>query len=40
MTRPVFVPPIDPAQIAAPSREIYGLMGEANIFRMMETQYP
>jgi hypothetical protein len=29
-----YVPPIDPAQIPAPSREIYGRMGEENIVRM------
>jgi hemoglobin len=39
MARPVYVPPIDPARIAAPSREIYGLMGEASIFRMMQDVY-
>ena len=39
MSRPVYVPSIDPARIAPPSREIYGLMGEANIFRMMEDFY-
>jgi hemoglobin len=39
MTPPIHVPRIDPAQIAPPSREIYGLMGEANIFRMMEDFY-
>ena len=39
MTRPVYVPSIDPARIAPPSREIYALMGEANIFRMMEDFY-
>ncbi len=39
MSRPVFVPPIDPAQIAPPSREIYGLMGEAGIVRMIEDFY-
>jgi hemoglobin len=39
VSRPVFVPPIDPAQIAAPSREIYGLMDEASIFRMIEDFY-
>jgi hemoglobin len=39
MTRSVYVPPIDPAQIRPPSREIYGAMGEANIFRMMEDFY-
>jgi hemoglobin len=39
MSRPVYVPSIDPSQIAPPSREIYGLMGEASIFRMMEDFY-
>jgi hemoglobin len=39
MTRPVYVPPIDPARIAPPSREIYGLMGEANLVRMIEDFY-
>lgn len=39
MSRSVYVPPIDPARIAPPSREIYGLMGEASIFRMMEDFY-
>lgn len=39
MTRPVSVPPIDPSQINPPSREIYGLMGEANICSMMEDFY-
>ena len=39
MSRPVYVPPIDPAEIAPPSREIYGLMGEENIFRMLEDFY-
>ena len=39
MTPPVYVPPIDPSQIAAPSREIYELMGEANIVRMVEDFY-
>ena len=39
MARPVFVPAIDPAKIPPPSREIYGRMGEANVFRMMEDFY-
>ncbi len=39
MKRPVYVPPIDPARIAPPSREVYGLMGEANIFGMIEDFY-
>ncbi len=34
-----FIPPIDPRSIAAPSREIYDLMGEDNIYRMMEDFY-
>jgi hemoglobin len=38
MSRP-YVPPVDPARIAAPSREIYGVMGEANIARMIEDFY-
>jgi hemoglobin len=39
MSRPIYVPPIDPSQIPAPSREIYALMGEDNIFRMLEDFY-
>ena len=39
MSRRVFVPKINPGQIASPSREIYGVMGEANIFRMMRDFY-
>ena len=39
MSRRVYVPQINPGQIAPPSREIYGIMGEANIFRMMEDFY-
>ena len=39
MSRPPYVPPIDPGSIAAPSREIYGLMGEAAIVRMIEDFY-
>jgi hemoglobin len=35
----VYVPPVDPGQIPPPSRDIYGSMGEANIFRMMEDFY-
>jgi hemoglobin len=38
-SRPVYVPPIDPGSIATPSREIYGLMGEAAIVRMIEDLY-
>lgn len=39
MSRPVYVPPINPGGIAPPSREIYGLMGEDNIVRMIEDFY-
>jgi hemoglobin len=39
MTRPVYVPRIDPAQIKAPSRDIYACMGEANVFAMMAAFY-
>lgn len=39
MSRRVYVPPINPSQIPPPSREIYGIMGEANISRMMEDFY-
>jgi len=35
----VYVPPIAPSQIPAPSREIYDRMGEENIVRMMEDFY-
>src|SRR5262245_11103798 len=34
-----YVPPIDPGRIAPPSRDIYGLMGEAAIVRMIEDFY-
>lgn len=37
--KPVYVPPIDPAKIAPPSREIYARMGEAGIVGMMEDFY-
>ena len=37
--REIYVPPIDPAQIKGPSREIHGLMGEAAIVRMIEDFY-
>jgi hemoglobin len=36
---PTFVPPINPQQIASPSREIYDLMGQENITRMIEDFY-
>jgi hemoglobin len=35
----VYVPPIDPARIAPPSREIYARMGEPAIVRMIEDLY-
>lgn len=37
--RRIFVPQMNPGQIAPPSREVYALMGEAAIFRMMEDFY-
>ena len=37
--RDIYVPAIDPSRIPPPSREIYALMGEANIFRMIEDFY-
>src|SRR5262245_5092223 len=39
MPRPVYVPSIDPGSIGAPSLEIYGLMGEVAIVRMIEDFY-
>jgi hemoglobin len=39
VSRPVYVPRIDPAQIKAPSRDIYDRMGEASIVAMMEAFY-
>lgn len=39
MTRQAYVPPVDPQRITAPSREIYGAMGEAGIVRMIEDFY-
>jgi hemoglobin len=39
VTSRVYVPPIDPAKIAAPSREIYRLMGEENVVRMVQDFY-
>jgi hemoglobin len=35
----VFVPDINPADIPGPSREVYGLMGGDNIYRMLEDFY-
>ncbi len=39
MTWEMYVPPIDPSTIAAPSREIYALMGEDNIIKMIADFY-
>lgn len=39
MPRDIHVPPEGPPQGWGPSREIYGLMGEENIFGMMEAFY-
>jgi hemoglobin len=39
MSRPIYVPPINPAAIPPPSREIYGRMGEAAIVHMIEDFY-
>ena len=36
---PTFVPPINPQQIASPSKEIYAAMGQENITRMIEDFY-
>ena len=38
MDREIYVPPQGPPQ-QGPSREIYGIMGEKNIFRMLEDFY-
>ncbi|MBL8046184.1 MAG: hypothetical protein JNL09_06570 [Anaerolineales bacterium] len=39
MDSPPYVPPLDPSRIAGPSREIYAVMGEANIFAMLADFY-
>src|SRR5256885_1169370 len=39
MERPIYTPPGGPPQGPGPSREIYGAMGEANIFRMISDLY-
>jgi hemoglobin len=39
MGRPIYTPPGGPPQGPGPSREIYGIMGEANIFRMVSDLY-
>lgn len=35
----MFVPPISPGEIVSPSREVYAVMGEDNITRMMGDLY-
>lgn len=37
--RTVYVPPMDPRGVPAPSREIYAAMGEGNIFAMLSDFY-
>ena len=39
MTQQIYVPPEGPPQVAPPSREIYAIMGEENIFQMLEDFY-
>ena len=39
MDRVIYTPPGGPPQGPAPSREIYAIMGEASIFRMMSDLY-
>jgi hemoglobin len=39
MTNLPFIPPVDPRSIAAPSREVYDAMGEANIYHMLADFY-
>ncbi len=39
MNREIYVPPGGPPQVEPPSREIYRLMGEENIFKMMADFY-
>ncbi len=39
MTDNVYVPSVGPNSAPAPSREIYAVMGEANIFRMLADFY-
>src|SRR6476660_1877052 len=39
MERVIYTPPTGPPQGPGPSNEIYALMGEANIFRMMSDLY-
>ncbi len=37
--RDIYTPPINPAEIPGPSREIYAAMGNANVYRMIEDFY-
>ena len=39
MQRLIYTPPTGPPQGPGPSNEIYGIMGETNIFRMMSDFY-
>lgn len=39
MTREIYIPPLNPGQIPAPSKEIFGAMGAANIDQMLEDFY-
>jgi hemoglobin len=39
MSRVIYTPPGGPPQGPGPSHQIYGIMGEANIFRMMSDFY-
>ena len=39
MERPIYTPPGGPPQGPGPSREIYGIMGEGNIFKMISDFY-
>ena len=39
MEREIYVPAMSPGEVTPPSREIYGLMGEANIIAMMLAFY-
>jgi hemoglobin len=39
MSHEIYVPLGGPPQVAPPSREIYAVMGEANIFQMLEDFY-
>ena len=39
MERVIYIPPGGPPQGPGPNSEIYGIMGEANIFRMMSDFY-